>query len=440
MPARLVIQTYVAGEWHDALLISVSDHLAGRQCSCSAVYLHEYLYKFIEEKKFSLESAVSVNIPLSEVCYLTNGLFSFLYDIIPGGAARDYLGKIYADSKPRGVSLDFFLLSQCTPSPIGNLRVKSSVNECRVVQLEPYSREDINRGVSIFSDAVTRGRYLLVGAMSAQGDAPKLAVVEGPDGAFYADAQLPDCMARRHWLVKFPRGRATERDKNILRAEYCYYKAVSRIGLNTISIDGMTLEESVQPSLWLPRFDRRVVESSVERIPVESFYSICDEATRGASLKHEKVLQKLIEIWTYNGQSLDVEELIFEYLQRDLLNRILGNSDNHGRNSAILRAQGVLRLAPIYDLAPMVLDPQGVTRMTKWESERVGRLDWAAICGGLKGHIEPDALFERLRAAAEQFRALPDLLIDLPLEVKNSPVIPLSCLDRRLAEWDLRQS
>ncbi|WP_269084834.1 HipA domain-containing protein [Pseudomonas sp. HUK17] len=35
-----------------------------------------------------------------------------------------------------------------------------------------------------------------------------------------------------------------------------------------------------------------------------------------------------------------------------------GNTDNHGRNTAILRDGEGVWLAPIYDLAPMVMDEQ----------------------------------------------------------------------------------
>ncbi|MDE3737807.1 hypothetical protein PSH28_14465 [Pseudomonas resinovorans] len=92
----------------------------------------------------------------------------------------------------------------------------------------------------------------------------------------------------------------------------------------------------------------------------------------------------------------------------------------------------------VYDLAPMVLDPEGVTRVTKWVPEHLGNPDWRAICGYFGDWISPDILFERLRGAAELFRALPDLLVELPAEIRSAPSIPLNNLDKRLAEWGLR--
>lgn len=66
---------------------------------------------------------------------------------------------------------------------------------------------------------------------------------------------------------------------------------------------------------------------------------------------HVAVLEKLVNVWREAGQADQVPELIADYLRRDLINKILGNADNHGRNTAIIRTRDAVRLAPIYDLA-----------------------------------------------------------------------------------------
>jgi serine/threonine-protein kinase HipA len=43
-----------------------------------------------------------------------------------------------------------------------------------------------------------------------------------------------------------------------------------------------------------------------------------------------------------------------------------------------------------------------------------------------------------LLGAAELFRALPDLLVNMPEEVRHAQSIPVNNLDRRLADWGLR--
>ena len=45
---------------------------------------------------------------------------------------------------------------------------------------------------------------------------------------------------------------------------------------------------------------------------------------------------------------------VVEYVKRDVANIVLGNKDNHGRNTAVQRhCDGTVRLAPVFDFAPM---------------------------------------------------------------------------------------
>lgn len=438
MPGHLTIQTYVEGHWRDAMALSVSSLKSVEASPCSVSYDQPYLIDFIDRLETLFEPAVSVNLPLNWNPVDSKGYPPFVFDIIPAGAARKSLENRFGGEKPDGMDMDFFLLGRCTPSPIGHLRVKESFEHVDQTRREAFARQEVVDRTNDFLEYAYESGAALGGATGAQGEAPKLIMVEGEDGALHADAMLPDELARRHWLVKFARNQVTERDKNILRAEYHYYKAISRLGLNTLATDGLVLEEADKPSLWMRRFDRRVDNGVVERLPVESIYSVCGNTRPGSKMNHEDVLARLIDLWRTNGQDRELEELVFEYLRRDLLNRILGNSDNHGRNTAIFRYRGRFELAPIYDLAPMVLDPQGITRTTKWRPEHLGNPDWRAICEYFQDLVSPDVLFERLRGAAEMFRGLPDLLVDLPEEVRQAQSIPLNNLDRRLTEWGLR--
>lgn len=159
-------------------------------------------------------------------------------------------------------------------------------------------------------------------------------------------------------------------------------------------------------------------------------------------MSHLEVIGLLATLWAQAGQQAQIPDLVAEYLRRDLLNKILGNSDNHGRNTAIIRGADSFRLAPIYDLAPMVMDDEGITRTTKWGAgiESAGQINWRAACESLGAIVVPDMAFERLRADAEQLRALPDLLSasGLPDITMNHPQIALKHLDKRLQEWGLK--
>ena len=96
----------------------------------------------------------------------------------------------------------------------------------------------------------------------------------------------------------------------------------------------------------------------------------------------------------------------------------------------------------MYGLAPMVMDDEGIIRTTKWGVgiESAGQINWRAACESLSAIVVPDMAFERLRADAEQLRALPDLLSasGLPDITMNHPQIALKHLDKRLQEWGLK--
>lgn len=53
--------------------------------------------------------------------------------------------------------------------------------------------------------------------------------------------------------------------------------------------------------------------------------------------------------------SADPQADVAEYLRRDALNLATGNPDNHGRNTALSKRLGSVRLSPLFDYAPMRL-------------------------------------------------------------------------------------
>ena len=86
----------------------------------------------------------------------------------------------------------------------------------------------------------------------------------------------------------------------------------------------------------------------------------------GAKMKHPEVLARLREAITHPPE---FDETLCEYLVRDVINYTIGNSDNHGRNTALIKRDGRVSLSPAYDLAPMVLDKEGIVRTTVWPKD-----------------------------------------------------------------------
>ena len=155
----------------------------------------------------------------------------------------------------------------------------------------------------------------------------------------------------------------------------------------------------------------------------------------GSHLNHEACIEAL-------SKHLDPTIFVCEWLSRDLLNLAIGNSDNHGRNTAVLKQPNELKLAPIYDFAPMRADPEGIIRMTTWSTQLMaqGLPDWWAIVDQLKGYADSEALFQSLIDTAGKVWNLREQLgdIGLPDSILNHPGVGLTTLNARIERMGLR--
>lgn len=150
--------------------------------------------------------------------------------------------------------------------------------------------------------------------------------------------------------MKYPRNN-TDIDRNILKAEYCYYQEPAYLGFDTIDTQNMIFENN---ALWLPRFDRG---DNSECYHVESLYSVLGKA--GGELEHKAVIDELFALFETQEfiQTPEYKSFVIEWIKQDFVNIAFGNSDNHGRNISFMVKEGRVALAPIYDFAPMRADP-----------------------------------------------------------------------------------
>ena len=59
-----------------------------------------------------------------------------------------------------------------------------------------------------------------------------------------------------------------------------------------------------------------------------------------------------------------------EFMQRDVLNLAMRNTDNHARNTAVQRLlDGTVQLTPVFDFAPMYLDSDMIVRGCHWRDD-----------------------------------------------------------------------
>lgn len=113
--------------------------------------------------------------------------------------------------------------------------------------------------------------------------------------------------------------------------------------MSTISTHNMRLIEGEYfPSLWLPRFDVAMINGQLTRYGLESVYSVLNKAP-GSYLDQAATLRSILNVLEQQyrvieqGNEFDRQAFVIEWVKRDLLNIVFGNSDNHGRNTALLK-------------------------------------------------------------------------------------------------------
>jgi serine/threonine-protein kinase HipA len=161
----------------------------------------------------------------------------------------------------------------------------------------------------------------------------------------------------------------------------------------------------VNDCLFIPRFDRVVHDGVLERLGMESLASLANVAEYGARVSHDVLCDAIIRYCTNPASNL------LEYVKRDIVNVVLGNKDNHARNTVVLRHEdGAVTLSPVFDFAPMYLDPEGIARVCRWDgdAEEGGMPNWTVVIERYREHLnDPVPTFRDFGSRIER---LPDLM------------------------------
>jgi serine/threonine-protein kinase HipA len=164
----------------------------------------------------------------------------------------------------------------------------------------------------------------------------------------------------------------------------------------------------IDDALFIPRFDRMIKDGRLIRHGLETLCSVAGIAEYGRRGEHSVFCAAIASFAT------DKKVELREYLRREILNVALRNTDNHGRNSAFLKyADGTVKLSPLYDFAPMFLDPEGIPRSSRWEKELEpipGRPDWGKVAESFSPHTDAQETRTFLVSHSEAVEKLPDTM------------------------------
>ncbi len=341
---------------------------------------------------------VGLHYPVNFDLYSERHWPAFLLDILPSGAGRRAWARRL--NIPDNPSSDWLLLLNGAGNPPGNIRIMEAVRSPHPFKHPGFSKEDIIDKQADFIEYAESMGAVVAGASDVAGDAPKFLLSRDRTGRWHPDGALPDNNVLDCWLVKFPRGNDV-RDKTVLRNEAPYYEVARHFGIRT----GKPLE-FIENALFIPRFDR-IPGTPFIRHGLETLASAARIASYGQRANHLDLCQSVASFATNRQGEL------WEYLQREILNCALRNTDNHPRNSSLIKyIDGTVELSPLYDFAPMFLDPEGIARASRGENlePAPGRPDWGGIAQSLKRWCDPEATVVFLKSQAEKVAALPQCM------------------------------
>lgn len=402
------IEIFVDNAWHLAATLraasegEIAKGIGGR---CWLEYEQAYVIDRMRRESLEGLSAVSVRYPVSLALNQGDRWPAFMLDLLPSGHARRFWLSRLEEARPDGPGADWALLLAGGGNPPGNLRIREAVPGFSHRDHPGFPLADILARKEHFIDYAEQAGASVAGSSGAQGDAPKFLLVRDHNDRWHADGAIADGEIADHWLVKLPRG-SRESDRCILRNEAAYMAVAREVGLAVYE----PLPQWRENALFIPRFDRRITAGGVERLGLESLLSASGISEFGPRCDHETFCAALARHSTRSDDDL------LEYLRRDALNFALGNTDNHGRNQALLkRSDGSVRLSPLYDFAPMFLDEQGIPRATRWSraiEEPGSSPDWGAVCDWLEGLHPQTSLRASLRDWRDRFARLPRIMAD----------------------------
>lgn len=419
------IEIFIEGQWTPAA--SILELGIDR---CRVEYLPEYMFS-------EAPAPISLGMPLefeADVFSTPDGgglesvdraLPPFLFDLVPQGKGRKYLVSLLKMQDSDNLQLP--LLLNGTFNPIGNLRIDSAVafyqahkesgpQENLAEMMEGgggFTMEDIVRKSEGFLDHISLHAMLAAGTTGVQGVAPKFLLTQNAAGRWFADLALPDGQAKEHWLLKLPRGRS-DADRAVLRNEAAYLRTAAACGLRT-EREPMLVGEM----LFVKRFDRETGPDGLCRLHQESLASIAGLRGFGPRTDQSTLLKAL-----RTHVTSPVAETI-EFLKRDVVNIALRNTDNHARNTAVQRLRdGTVRLTPVYDFAPMFMDPEIVPRSSHWVFDGKREENFRVIVDRLDIPVVEKAI---VAAALKEFGDIVGRLPKIALDCGVEPEVLEQC-------------
>jgi len=424
------IEIFHENRWLEAAQASFSDVVRNGFRASDCVFEYDLDFAFGRAPP-----PVSLALPVDADRHVLQAWPAFLYDLVPQGNGRRFL--LDRLQLPDAQASDLPLLCAGAFNPIGRLRVREAVQyferhvERHGFAVDGLDFHELLARTPEFHEAMMVHGMLAAGGTGIQGVAPKYLLTEADDGNWYPDAALADARARRHFIAKLPRG-PSEADRKVLRNEVRYMEVAQRFGIRCFDLPALHAD-----MLFIPRFDRRAQDGQVLRFHQESAASIAKLGGFGIQANQFQLLTAIRRV-----VDVPIDETI-EFIRRDVLNLAMRNTDNHARNTAVQTVDGVTRITPLFDFAPMYLDPEGITRASRWYHPETGKElhSWEDVLPHLDlPPAEHQQLVEALVRFGEQLAGLQDCMRETGVDEDIVEFVGPSIEKQRIQLLALRSS
>ena len=346
---NLTLQLNIESQWLDAAFLLFDGHHSRIE------YDLEFALKYLGSRG---ECSLGINFPVGLESF-EGRMPGFILDLIPQG---EPLKRLLARYQIKNQENYFEILTKIPLSPPGNIRVKEAwteMDEIKKYYDHPgFQLEEIIKFDKNFVTYMEEHGAPVGGTSGAGGGSPKFLLRLDYHNRFHAEGMLQDEKTLYCYLVKFP-FTDSENSLQLTKTEKIYYSLARE--LPVLTGEKIEIHNSI---LFIKRFDRNKSAEKIAYLGLESLYSAHNISYHGKRLMHEDNLE------LFNRHSTAPEIDIIEYVKRDLLNVIFANTDNHGRNTSLLKFNSQIRLAPIYDLTAMrFFTSDFIVELTRWGEE-----------------------------------------------------------------------
>ncbi|WP_060483413.1 type II toxin-antitoxin system HipA family toxin [Pseudomonas sp. NBRC 111119] len=278
-----------------------------------------------------------INYPLRAEPYTgitrNRGIPGFINDAMPDGWGERLLHRVYGQALS---TLDFLL---------------KSPNNDRVGNLMAGSANTPAEGIGEGTVPSLKGLARFITACEAV-----------YDGQLNAEAIAALSVRQQRSALGGARPKRTLQDKGMLilakpRDRFDHYDlpTIEHACMTFAAQKGLhvarTALHAEHPStLLVERFDRTPIDQGARRIPMLSALTLLDSEWNGPHHKDWRYAGVADEMRRRGVPAADLQELF----KRMCYNALVGNSDDHPRNHAVIWLGGQWRLSPLYDVLPML--------------------------------------------------------------------------------------